>query len=81
MKDLEKIKKRAKEASIELGKVLQHNKYLLEKPDELFVVLEVRFLQLMAEAYRKGEREGKESIIVNDLSPLKPEINKGNVWN
>ena len=57
----------ALDVSKELAEVLLHNKYLLDDPKLLEIVIYNRMLTGMGEAYR----EGKEQIIpISDLSHL-----------
>lgn len=58
--------KKARELAEELAGVLTHNKYLLDSPEELTVVLECRFITILGDSFQ----EGKESIITNDLTSL-----------
>jgi hypothetical protein len=72
---------KAFEIARELAKVLIHNKELLEKEDELAVVIGARYGIPMERTFQEGVEEGKASVIVNDLSPLNPEIPPNKTWN
>lgn len=58
--------KEADMAAEELANVLVNNKYLLDDVETLKSVLFSRFLIKMGDAYR----DGKDSIIVSDISSI-----------
>jgi hypothetical protein len=68
-----KFGKEAAEAAEELANVLKYNKYLLNNEEDLKMVIELRIAKFMFDAYNIG----KESILVNDLSSLNIETQKG----
>ena len=77
MKHMDKAFKIAKK----LAKVLVHNKELLEREGDLATVIGAWYGIPMENVFRNGVKEGKASIIVNDLTPLNPEIPKNKTWN
>lgn len=65
--------KRADDVAKELAKVLIHNKYLLEEETLLQAVIYARVLPCLGEVFD----EGKESIIINDLTGMIENIPAG----
>lgn len=72
---------KAFEIAKELAEILSHNKELLDRKEELAVVIGVRYGIPMEEAFREGIEQGKDGVMVNDLTPLRPEILKDKTWN
>jgi len=72
---------KAFEIAKELAKVLRHNRELLDSEEDLGVVIGARYGIPMEDAYREGIEEGKSSVIVNDLTPLQPDISGTKTWN
>jgi hypothetical protein len=64
----------AKECAKQTSKMLSYNKYLLDDPETLAVVLEARLIQPLGKAYELGK---EEKISYSDMSHLGLEVGKG----
>jgi len=64
----------AKRFAEDTSKMLQHNKYLLDDPETLALVLELRMVQPLGDAYRQGK---EEKIVYCDMSHLQLDVRAG----
>ena len=69
-----KYTKLAKEFAEDTSKMLHYNKYLLDDPDLLATVLELRMVQPLGDAYRQGKAE---KIVYSDMSHLGLKVGTG----
>ena len=69
-----KYTKLAKDFGEEISKMLHYNKYLLDDPKLLAMVLELRLVQPLGDAYRQGQ---EEKVVYCDMSHLGLKVGRG----